>query len=590
MSEASALLSTLGVDATYSPARSLPRRAPAMDPNHRSKGERADGAGFEVLGSIGEGGMGTVLRAWQAELQREVALKRVKAGAPPVAATCLVREARLAGALEHPNIVPVHGLVFDDADPTLVMKRVEGVTLQAIADDPHHPVAGADRERFFVETILSLGNAVAFAHQRGVVHRDIKPENVMVGAFGEVLLMDWGIALRFREEPVGPPVGTPAFWAPEMMVADPVDPRTDVYLLAGTLFACLNRRPPHGQGDLLETMRTLLEGPPPACEPEVPEELAAILSRGLSSDPERRPSSVERLQAELRGFLQHRAAEALAAASTQRLARAERLDGDPRALISEARFGLEQALQMHPESRSVRAALDGVLERFVRLELATGQLEAARSWRAQMHAPSEALDGAIRSAEAKAAAKAEHTAALEAFVREESLARGASRRSMGLALFALLSLLVSAAAPALGAVVGAWRIVAAQASVASLALLGLAWRFRRDENRRGRRLGLGLVSMVAFAALFSALGLCLGVEPAVFMSMESLSLGLGYALIGLALDGRVLWAVPVVAMGVGFGLLMPEHRIGGINLALYGSLAVTLLAISRPVREPPVPD
>src|SRR5262249_17151056 len=141
------------------------------------------------------------------------------------AAESLLAEARLLGSLEHPNIVPMHCLAYDEKGlPLLVMKRVEGVSLAALLKDAAHPAwsrimsAGGDR----LATLLSiLGNVCAalhFAHSRGIIHRDVKPDNIMVGAYGEVYLMDWGIATRLavdaspeRQRGV---VGTPGFMAP----------------------------------------------------------------------------------------------------------------------------------------------------------------------------------------------------------------------------------------------------------------------------------------------------------------------------------------------------------------------------------------
>ena len=197
-------------------------------------------ADLVARGELGRGGMGVVLRAEQRSLERDVAVKTTDVS-DERAARALVREGRLMGGLEHPSVVPVHALGMGAAGrPLLVMKRVEGVTWRTLLRDPEHegwkPLLGGhqDRLRAHVEILAEVCRALAFAHDRGVVHRDVKPENVMIGGFGEVYLLDWGVALRLRDRETDAIalVGTPGYLAPEMISGNPeeVDARTDVYL------------------------------------------------------------------------------------------------------------------------------------------------------------------------------------------------------------------------------------------------------------------------------------------------------------------------------------------------------------------------
>src|SRR5262245_33809242 len=145
------------------------------------------GTKYEIVGRIGQGGMGTVYRARDRELGREVALKvvRLPEGAPDIAAR-MMREARTLARLEHPGIVPVHDVgTLGDGRVFYAMKLVRGAPLDQLG-----PTGLAERLRI-VERVCE---AVAFAHAHGVIHRDLKPQNVMVGPFGEVLVMDWGVA------------------------------------------------------------------------------------------------------------------------------------------------------------------------------------------------------------------------------------------------------------------------------------------------------------------------------------------------------------------------------------------------------------
>jgi len=152
---------------------------------------------FRVLERLGRGGMGTVHLARQESLRREVAVKRLRPDTSNESTRqALIHEALVTGSLEHPNIVPIHALGrVDEAEPMLVMKRVEGVSWQTLIQQPereayrgHRP----DRLRRHLDILKQVAQAVHFAHSRGVIHRDLKPENVMLGEYGEVYVVDWG--------------------------------------------------------------------------------------------------------------------------------------------------------------------------------------------------------------------------------------------------------------------------------------------------------------------------------------------------------------------------------------------------------------
>jgi serine/threonine protein kinase len=188
---------------------------------------------YRLLRPLGRGGMGTVYAAADTELEREVALK-VSVGVQS-AETCLRlrREAHVIARLEHPGIVPVHDVgILPDGRVYYVMKLVRGVRLDRWASE-------ARDRRAVLSLFQRIGEAVAFAHAHRVLHRDIKPENVMVGAFGEALVMDWGIAKELDAaeptEPRGMVVGTPGYMAPEQARGEPLDARTDVYGLGALL-------------------------------------------------------------------------------------------------------------------------------------------------------------------------------------------------------------------------------------------------------------------------------------------------------------------------------------------------------------------
>jgi serine/threonine protein kinase len=251
---------------------------------------------YEVLEPIGQGGMGTVYRARDRALDREVALKVLRAEvADPEWAGRLEREARILARLEHPGVVPVHDVgTLADGRIYYLMKLVRGQRL----DDFARTVSLSDVLRAF----LRVCDTVGFAHAHGVVHRDLKPSNIMVGAFGEVLVLDWGIArVGAGDEPVPPAagpqppsgsgdtapgtvLGTPGFMAPEQALGAVhlVTERTDVFALGAILRAVVTSR---------------------SSDDPVPRPLVAIWGRAMATEPGARYPTVGALAAEVTRFL-----------------------------------------------------------------------------------------------------------------------------------------------------------------------------------------------------------------------------------------------------------------------------------------------
>ncbi|HWA57150.1 MAG TPA: serine/threonine-protein kinase [Gemmatimonadales bacterium] len=225
---------------------------------------------YDVLEVIGQGGMGTVYRARDRMLERDVALKVLR---PEVSgagwATRLDHEARTLARLEHPGIVPIHDVgLLADGRVYYLMKLVRGERLDVYA------TTATLQAR--LRTFLRICDTVAFAHANEVIHRDLKPSNVMVGAFGEVLILDWGLAKvgdRASAEP-GAILGTPGFMAPEQAsgAGHLADPRTDVYAL----------------GAILEVLAI----PPDGAQPSRPLQAISAHARATEMD-ERYPSAAE---------------------------------------------------------------------------------------------------------------------------------------------------------------------------------------------------------------------------------------------------------------------------------------------------------
>lgn len=247
---------------------------------------------YEVLRQLARGGMGAVMEARDLTLHRTVAMKLMHRTVPGQARERFDREAQVLARLEHPNIVPIHAMGHSpDGRPYYTMKLVRGETLQAILDQLR---AGNLRtvKRYPLTELLSvfqkIGQAIAFAHSRGIIHRDLKPENIMVGEFGEVLVMDWGLAKVAGEtEPAaataegitelsdrglqdlatgltldGAVIGTPQFMSPEQASGrnSELDTRSDIFSLGAILYALLTLRPPVRGGSVEEVLSKVRSG------------------------------------------------------------------------------------------------------------------------------------------------------------------------------------------------------------------------------------------------------------------------------------------------------------------------------------------
>jgi eukaryotic-like serine/threonine-protein kinase len=385
--------------------------------------------------TLGEGGMGRVHLAEQRSLARDVAVKTLKPGAPPAVAHALLREARLTGMLEHPGVIPVHALGVDtEGHPVLVMKRVEGTSFGAWLGGA--PQRGAQLASA-IETLQRVAETLEFAHSRGVVHRDVKPENIMVGGFGEVYLLDWGIATT-HASPDASLVGTPAYMAPEMVLGEPVDVRTDVYLLGATLHEVLSGAPRHAGNSIVEAAHAAMLSEPVTYGAGVDPLLGALANHATSRDPALRPPSAAAFRLELVSFLRQRSARAMAEAALTRvdeletalaaevvpadLARAYRL-------LTEARFGLAQSLA---ESASLGVAREGMrrcLRAAVELELRQDHVESAAAILRELDAAEPALEERIEAGRARLAARTREQERLVQLERDLDPSRGAKRRT-----------------------------------------------------------------------------------------------------------------------------------------------------------------
>ena len=344
---------------------------------------------IDVDGILGEGGMGTVFLGEQRSLLREVAVKVARPDAHAGTEVALLREARVTGALQHPGIVPVHMLGVDEwGHAMVVMKRLPSRTWTGRLERKAHRDADLDRELAVLEQVA---NALAFAHERGVLHRDVKPDNVMLGDHGEVYLVDWGLAVRMpgctiEDAPLAASVsrisGTLFYLAPEMAAGDGsrLGPATDVYLLGATLFEVLTGEPPHAPKPGADASpRAILQhlfcGAPPSLPDDVPEALRELVGAALSPDPAQRPAHAGVFRDAVAAYRANQVSLTLAAQARQRLRDAGRAEPNTEAAarqgtwLAEARFGFEQALRGDLDNPRLRAELNETLLRMVDREL-----------------------------------------------------------------------------------------------------------------------------------------------------------------------------------------------------------------------------
>lgn len=303
-------------------------------------GDWKHGGRFQVLRPHARGGLGKVSVALDNELHREVALKEIQEQHADNhdSQTRFVLEAEVTGGLEHPGIVPVYGLGrYRDGRPYYAMRFIRGDSLKEAVDRFHSNSGKATRQTFqslefrkLLGRFVDVCQAIDYAHSRGVLHRDLKPSNIMLGKFGETLVVDWGlskvIGRQQAESPteeltlqvssgsslvgtqVGTVIGTPAYMSPEQAAGklDQLGPASDVYSLGAVIYYLLTGKTAFGQKDIGKLLRSVQAGtlkPPGERNPAIPNSLEAICLKAMSVDPSARYQAPGELADEVEQWL-----------------------------------------------------------------------------------------------------------------------------------------------------------------------------------------------------------------------------------------------------------------------------------------------
>jgi predicted Ser/Thr protein kinase len=292
---------------------------------------------YQIEGEVGRGGVGVVLRAHDRRLSRRVALKQLQ-HIEPRSRQRFEREMRITAKLQHPGIVPIHEAgVLESGAPFYAMKLIEGRSLKEL-------IAGAatmEARLEFLPTVIAVVETIAYAHSQGVIHRDLKPSNVIVGAFGETVVIDWGLAkdLHVAEGPsqdsgpyrqlpsedmtvAGSVVGTPAYMPPEQARGEEVDKTADVYALGAMLRQLITGKTPYSAPSSQEVIDAILVGPPPKLDviaPDAPPDLCALVEKAMARNRGTRYSDAAILLGDLRSFVNGRLVSAYSYAASERL-------------------------------------------------------------------------------------------------------------------------------------------------------------------------------------------------------------------------------------------------------------------------------
>ncbi len=542
---------------------------------------------FEVVGVLGEGGMGLVQLARQTSLRREVAIKTVRETIADSEGTQnLLREARVSGLLEHPNIVPVHALgVGPEGAPMMVMRKIEGISWMEALEDPSQLPGPFQREQpldAHLQILLQVCNAIQFAHDRGVLHRDIKPENVMLGPHGEVYVVDWGLAvslgttgeagLKLASE-INGVAGTVCYMAPEMAAGrgDLIDARTDVYLLGATLHEALTGLPRHQGKSPMACLVAAYESAPAEFPPGVPEELGRICNKATAAEVDDRFDDVVAFRRALSDFIQHRDSHRLQEEASARLRDLKALidsadsslesdaDLEIHSLFAQCQFGFEQALHVWPHNTRAQNDHQEALLAMIGFEIDQGNLRSARRLLSQIDSPPRDLQDRVDEMQRQADEERQAVERLQALQRALDFHQGSySRAWLALAMgviFGATSIVSAVLTGGLAALTWNTLILQIVAILAIYVVMILVARRWLSVNAVTRRVGMAILLTIALAVVIRITAPGMDASITHTLAMEGLLYAGGCMITALFVDRRLLLAgIPFLLIPVGIAV------------------------------------
>lgn len=352
---------------------------------------------FELKKMIAKGGQGEVWEAYQAHLGRTIAVKKARSKASEW--SDFFQEAFMSAQLDHPNIVPVYDLgIGGGQTPLLAMKRVVGRSWRSLLDEERRApdFSLPDFLARHLPILMDVINAVSYAHSKGILHRDLKPSQVMVGNFGEVFLLDWGLAVHMGLTVEGTssadlidrrrvsvietalnPAGTPAYMAPEQAERGTrrLGYHTDVYLLGAILYELVQGLPPHYDETIPKAMDRVRRNQFRPLPAETPSDLAVLIHSCLATDPRDRPRSAREVSVALARYISGSGRKEQSRALTAELKTRESELLTDYEELSEAMRNLAQATQLWPENPELPAVRDRLLCAYVNVAVAKGDFQ-----------------------------------------------------------------------------------------------------------------------------------------------------------------------------------------------------------------------
>ncbi|MDB4991696.1 MAG: Serine/threonine-protein kinase PknB [Myxococcaceae bacterium] len=571
-------------------------------------------SGLELGATLGQGGMGVVQLARQLTLDRVVAVKTVQPKLKSELVTrMLLQEALILGRLEHPNILPIYDISYDGGEPRIVLKKIDGKEWSHLihhADVICAEFAVADALEWNIGILMQVCNAAHFAHSRGVVHRDLKPENVMIGEFGEVYVMDWGLAVCTEDDGTGrfplardatELAGTPQYMAPEMLGGEVsgISLRTDVYLLGALLYEIVAGAAPHRGTDLHAMILQVVTSQPELPE-AIPSELARICRTAMDRDPSARFESANALRLALLGFLQHAGSRRLA---EQALRRTEELlaclhEPTPHSaelseriqtLFGECRFAYRQALASWPENDLAVAGQDRALHAMIDYELLQHNPRSAATLLSSLTVRAPALRARVEEALLAFDRSEQRMDELERFKKKLDLETGGRGRAIGAGVLGTVWTIAPAAGPLMWSKYPNLNRLPAIAFAAFVILVlgAVAVGIRRDlrESNITRWLLRGAFVAMVGQIVLESVALALGIDAVATEVMWPLVWFCVSAMLTAIVDVRLM---PMTAGFLGalfIGTRRPELRFYAMNASNL-VMTINMFSIWMPRRTP----